>query len=64
VRTAIFLPLALGLVAASFALSPRYLGSARCASMLAATRPVRPARARHPAPSCAGMAVRPLFFGK
>jgi len=64
VRAAIFLPLALGLLAASFALSPRYLGSTRCASMLAATKPVRPARSRELVQSCGRIMVSPMFFGK
>jgi hypothetical protein len=64
VRAAIFLPLALGLLAASFALSPRYLGSNRCASMLAATKPVRPARSRAQLHSCSRIMVSPMFFGK
>jgi hypothetical protein len=64
VRAAIFLPLALGLVAASFALSPRYLGNTRCGSMLAAARPLRPARSRDQLQSCGRIMVSPMFFGK
>jgi hypothetical protein len=67
VRAAIFLPLALGLVAASFALSPRSLGNARCVSMLAATRPVRPVRlnrTREQAQACRRISMSPFVFGK
>jgi len=64
VQTAIFLPLALGVLAASFALSPRYLGNTRCASVLAATKPVRPARGREQMQSCRQITLSPIFFGK
>ncbi len=41
VRTALFLPLALALIAASFALSPRQASAGRCGRRPAATEPAR-----------------------
>jgi hypothetical protein len=61
IRAAVFLPLALGLVALSFALSPKSPTTARCTRTVAATGPARISALPR---SCGSPPISPLFFGK